>query len=133
MAREVVVRVTCDWCGQSVTEDQAVNVVWSIGSEPFEIDFCSKCLPELENRSRPTTIGRAKRKPANGKSNGRATVVEIDAGRRPMRDVNCPYCDDPRTFKPPGLKLHIKASHPAAMDEADYEDRMLGLRGVDDQ
>lgn len=51
--REVIVRVTCDYCGE-VQEDQDVEkVTLTVGSKNYEVDPCPSCLAELVSVMRP--------------------------------------------------------------------------------
>lgn len=44
--REVIVRVTCDYCGEETAEDTPTGT-FTVGNDVYEVDPCPSCLADL--------------------------------------------------------------------------------------
>ena len=49
--REVVIRVTCDWCGNEMVEEIPPATL-TVGNDAYETDPCPSCLADIVSRMR---------------------------------------------------------------------------------
>ena len=109
MARELIIKIKCDFCGKPVEEEHVRSGEFVFGGKTFSVDLCDDDFNDLTGKLTPkakllSQAGQQQQLPLGQK--------QYPSGMK-GKDTPCPACGH-LCKNELGLKFHIKRMHPGS-------------------
>lgn len=112
MARELVIKIKCDFCSKDVPENDAYSGELHLKGLYYEIDLCPDCAPSLTSQLTQMPASQASIKPAAA-AKEKPRKTKYTSTPKKDRKTPCPFCGA-KCKNELGVKFHISKMHPEA-------------------
>jgi hypothetical protein len=115
MARELVIKIRCDFCSKDVPESEAYSGELILKGAFYEIDLCPECAPTLTSRLTAMPASQASIK-TTAVTRDKPGKTKYPSTPKKDRKTPCPICGA-NCKNDLGVKFHIAKMHPNSVTE----------------